>query len=169
MKRFLNFVVLIGLVGLLGYFVWHRCNRNNGAEIKEATFNIYLIANPGSNIDGEKTMCDDIVAPISKTVQIERSDVEAAMNELFAQKDTLQMHNYIQGPALLLYNVSVADDVADVYITGDFRIQIKCDIDRIRHQLYDTAKQFKDLKKVNFYINNQAMDEYLAIAEKGFH
>lgn len=169
MKRFLNVVILLAVLGGLGYFVWHRCNKKNSAETKEKTFNIYLIADPESNVEGEKTMCGDIVAPISETVPIERSEVEAAMNELFAQKDTLQMHNYIQGPALLLYNVSVADDIADVYITGDFRIQIKCDVDRIRHQLYDTAKQFKELRKVNFYINNQPLDEYLSIAEKGFH
>ncbi|MCL4547846.1 MAG: hypothetical protein M1495_04680, partial [Bacteroidetes bacterium] len=144
MKRFFNVVILIAVVGGLAYFVWHRCNRKNGTETKETTFNIFLIANAGTNVEGEKTICDDIVTPVSKTVIVEKSEIEAAMNELFAQRDTLQLHNYIQGPGLLLFNVSVADNVADVYITGDFRIQIKCDVDRIRHQLYDTAKQFKD-------------------------
>ena len=169
MKKFLNIVFFIVVVGGLSYFIWNRCNKKNGAETKEITFNIYLIGNEGSSVEGEKTMCNDVVVPVSKTVVPEKTEIEAAMNELFAQQDTLQLHNYIQGPALLLYNVSVADDVADVYITGDFRIQIKCDIDRIRHQLYDTAKQFKGLKKVKFYINNQSLDDYLAIAEKGFH
>ncbi|MCL6097475.1 MAG: GerMN domain-containing protein [Bacteroidetes bacterium] len=167
MKRFFNVVILIAVIGGLGYFVWHRCNRKNGTETKETTFNIYLISDTGTNVEGEKTICNDIVTPVSKTVIVEKSEIEAAMNELFAQRDTLQLHNYIQGPGLLLFNVSVADNVAEVYITGDFRIQIKCDIDRIHHQLYDTAKQFKDLQ-VKFYINNEPLDNYLAIAEKGF-
>lgn len=169
MKKFFNVLALIVVLSAAGYFVWNRCNKKSGAESKEATFNIYLITYDGSGAQGKKTSCNDIVTPLQKKVIVEKSDIEAAMNELFAQKDTLQLHNFIRGPGLLLFNVLVADDVAEVFITGDFRIQIKCDIDRIHDQLYETAGQFKDLKQVKFYINNQSLDNYLSVAEKGFH
>ena len=169
MKKFINIIILIAILGFAGNFVWNRCNKKNGAEFKVATFKIYMIAYAGVNVEGKKTSCNDVVTPLTKKVIVEKSAIEAAMNELFAQKDTLQLHNFIRGPELLLFNVLVADDVAEIFMTGDFRIQIKCDIDRIREQLYETAKQFKDLKQVKFYINNQSLDKYLSVAEKGFH
>lgn len=168
MKRFFNIVVSIAVLTAAVYFVWNRCSKKNGAEFKEATFDIYLIAYGGSSADGKRTLCNDIVTPVSKTVTVEKSEIEAAMNELFAQRDTLQLHNFIKGPGLMLVNVFVADDIAEVFMTGDFKIQIKCDVDRIRYQLYETIRQFKDLKQVKFYLNNQPLDNYLEIAEKGF-
>ncbi len=169
MKRFFNIVILIATIASAGYFVWNRLSKKNGTESKEATLDIYLIGYDNSSTVGKRTLCSDTVTPISKTVTVEKSEIEAAMNELFAQHDTLQLHNFIEGPGLMLINVFVADDIAEIYMTGDFKIQIKCDVDRIRYQLYETVRQFKDLKQVKFYINNQSLDNYLAIAEKGFH
>ncbi len=135
---------------------------------KEISVNIYLVAYEGSNLSGKTIGCNDILTPITKNVSVENNEVESALNELLITKDSEVLKNFVKGPSLLVYQVTIANGIADVYLKGDFHISGVCDIPRIKEQLYETAKQFSDIKKVKFYVNNETLESYLSISEKGF-
>jgi spore germination protein GerM len=133
------------------------------------TINIYMVAPEGSTLTGKPIDCNDILVPISKTILIEKNEVESALTELFAAKDTDELKNYIKGPGLILYQATVSDGIAEVYIKGDFAITSLCHISRIHEQLYETAKQFPDVKEVKIFINAQSLESYLSISKQGFN
>ncbi|MCX6175665.1 MAG: GerMN domain-containing protein [Ignavibacteriales bacterium] len=140
----------------------------NGNGPKEISVNIYLVAYQGSNLNGKKIGCNDILVPITKNVLVENNEVESALNELLITKDSEELKNFVKGPSLLVYQVTIADGIADVYLKGDFHMSAVCDIPRIKEQLYETTKQFSDIKEVKIYINDKTLESYLTVAQEGF-
>jgi len=153
-------LILIGI----SFFIWN-CSSNKSKEI---SVNVYMVALQGTKLHGKLIGCNDILVPSVRTVLVEGNEVEASMNELLSAKDTEELKNFVKGPALLLYQATTANGVADVYLKGDFNISTICDIQRIKEQLYETAKQFSEIKRVNIFINDQTLESYLSLAEQGF-
>ncbi len=168
MKRISSIVFFIVIAGVVAFLIIKKCGKSETDEPKEITANIYLVTFEGTDLEGKTFGCNDVLVPVSKKLTVENSDIETALNELFKEKDTPELHNFIKGPGLLLIQVLVANNLAEVYIKGDFDISTKCDIERIREQLYETAKQFSEYKAVKFYIGDKTLEEYLSIAEAGF-
>ena len=135
---------------------------------KEISVNIYMIAYEGSNLSGKAIGCNEILVPITKNVLVENNEVEAALNELLATPSIDELKNYVKGPSLIVYQVTIANGIADVYLKGDFDISGICDISRIKEQLYETAKQFSDIKTVKIYVNDKTLEAYLSESEQGF-
>jgi len=168
MKKILSLIVSIGIIAAIIWLIINKFSKSDADEPKELTANIYLVAPKGSNQTGKTIGCGDILVAESKNIQFEKTPIEAILTELFAQNSTNDLHNYVKCPNLLLYQVTVANGNADIYLKGDLIITSVCDSSRIREQLYETAEQFPDIKKINFYINTQTLETYLSIAKKGF-
>jgi hypothetical protein len=168
MKKLLSAVFSIGILTAIILLIINRCSKTDSDEPKELTANIYLVAPKGSDQTGKTFGCGDILVAESKNIQYEKTPLEAILAELFARNSTNDLHNFVKGPNLILYQVTIANGNADIYLKGDFVITSVCDSARIREQLYETANQFPDIKKINFFINTQTLETYLAIAKKGF-
>jgi len=134
----------------------------------EQEIKIYFVALGESNQQGKIIGCNDKLVEVTKSLKVEKSPLESAITELLASTDSDEVRNYVKGFQLMLFQVTIAGGVGDVYLNGELTINGTCDIPRIREQLYETAKQFTDLKKVNFYINTQPLEKYLDIAGQGF-
>lgn len=160
-------LILIG-IAFFGFLMAAGCGKNSKDEPEESAFMIYLVAPEGSNLQGKIIGCKDILVPVSKLSPVEKNVVESAMMELFAAKSSEEYTNFIKGPGLFLYQATLSNGIAEIYIKGDFAISSKCDISRIREQLYETAGQFSDVKNAKFFINAETLESYLSIAEKGF-
>ncbi len=156
----------ISVISIILFLIVIISCKSNGP--KEISVNIYLIAFEGSNLNGKKIGCNDILVPITKNVLVENNEVEAALNELLATPGTDELKNFIKGPSLIVYQVTIANGIAGVYLKGDFDISNLCDIPRIKEQLYETAKQFSDIKNVEIYINDKTLESYLSVSEQGF-
>jgi hypothetical protein len=167
MIKSMRIFLMISLI--MTSFLFYRCGKKDTDEPKEITVNIYLVALEGSTLRGKTIGCKDILVPISKNVLIEKNVVESAMNELFAAKSTDELKNFIKGPALFLYQVTLSNGIAEIYFKGDFHISAVCDILRIKEQLYETAKQFPEVKEVKIFINAQSLESYLSLAKQGFN
>jgi hypothetical protein len=167
MKRIINIVILAAMVVAGVYFLVSRFVKKDFFESKDKEINIYLVSYGNSGLKGRPIGCNDILVPISKTISGEISDLESALNELLAQKETSELHTFVKGPGLLLYKVLIADGKAEVYLKGDFEIRQICAIDHIKEQLYATASQFTEYREVKFYIGNQTLEKYLSIARIG--
>jgi hypothetical protein len=168
MKKILSAIISIGIIIVIILLVINKCSKSDSDEPKEVTANIYLVAPKGSNQTGKTIGCGDILVAESKNIQFEKTPLEAILTELFAQNSTSDLHNYVKCPNLILYQVTLANGNADIYLKGDFIITSVCDSSRIREQLYETVKQFPEIKKINFYMNTQTLETYLSIARKGF-
>lgn len=161
--------VFLLMSALLASILLNGCGKKNSDEPKEITVNVYMVALEGSKLQGKTIGCNDLLVPISKNVLVEKSHVESAMIELFATKDTEDLMNFIKGPGLFLYQVTLSNGIAEIYLKGDFNISGVCDIPRIQEQLYETAKQFSDVKRVKIFINAQSLESYLSVAKQGFN
>lgn len=150
-------------------FLFYKCSKKDTDEPKEMTVNFYMVALEGSTLQGKTIGCNDILVPISKNVLIEKNEVESAMNELFAAKSTDKLINFIKGPGLFLYQVTLSNGIAEIYLKGDFAISNVCDVPRIQGQLYETAKQFSNVREVKIFINAQSLESYLSLAKQGFN
>lgn len=157
---------LISVILIIFFTIFIISCKSNGP--KEISVNIYLIAFEGTNLNGKKIGCNDILVPITKNVLVENNEVEAALNELLVTPSTDELKNFIKGPSLIVYQVNIANGIADVYLKGDFDISNLCDIPRIKEQLYETSKQFSDIKNVEIYINDKTLESYLSVSEQGF-
>lgn len=166
MTKSVRIFLMISLVP--ASFLFYNCSKKNTDEPKEIAVNLYMVALEGSTLQGKNIGCNDILVPIPKNVMIEKNKVDAAMTELFAAKNTDGLINFIKGPGLFLYQVTLSNGIAEIYLKGDFHILNVCDIPRIQGQLYETAKQFPDVKEVKIFINAQSLESYLAIAKRGF-
>lgn len=153
-------------------FLLMNCGKSEETkeEVNEISVKIYLVAYPGSKLNGKTIGCNDKLVSVERKIVAERSPIEAAINQLISEKpaEIEDLKNFVKGPQLMLVQVTIAAGAADVYLTGDFDISTICDISRIQEQLFETAKQFTDLKKVNFFINNQTLEDYLSIAKESF-
>ncbi|MEW6652551.1 MAG: GerMN domain-containing protein [Bacteroidota bacterium] len=149
-----------------GFFLFSCSNQSKSST--EQSVKLYLIALEGSSQQGRTIGCNDILVEITKTVKLEKTPLESTINELIAAKDSEELKNFVKGYQLMVIQLTIANSVADVYLNGELSINGTCDIPRIREQLNETAKQFTELKKVNFYINSQPIENYLNIAGQGF-
>ena len=162
MKKIKTLLIFSSLLLPLLFFA---C-KNNGP--KEISVNIYMVAYEGSHLSGKTIGCNDILVPIIKNVLVENNEVESALNQLLITEDTAELKNFVKGSSLLIYQVTIANGIADIYLKGDFNIFSICDIPRIKEQLYETAKQFSDITKVKIYINDKTLESYLSLSEEGF-
>ena len=167
MIKSMRIFLLISIV--LTSFLFYKCSKKDTDEPKEMTVNFYMVALEGSTLQGKTIGCNDILVPISKNVLIEKNEVESAMNELFAAKSTDKLINFIKGPGLFLYQVTLSNGIAEIYLKGDFAISNVCDVPRIQGQLYETAKQFSDVREGKIFINAQSLESYLSLAKQGFN
>jgi spore germination protein GerM len=161
MKRIRSIILLL----LSGFSLFTNCSKNEQADSK---VNIYLVAFAGTSLEGKQIGCGDVLVSVTKNVLVEKNVVESAINELLLVTDTDELRNFVKGPGLLLFQATIANETADVYLKGEFNISGVCDIPRIKEQLYETIKQFPEIKKVNIFINDKSLEDYLSLAGKGF-
>lgn len=159
--------VIISVILIASAVFWCSCSdRDTGSS--EQTIKLYFVASNGNNQQGKSFGCNDVLLELSKTIRVDKTPLESAVSELISAQNTEDYKNFVKGINLMVFQVTTVSGVADVYLTGEFTIKSVCDILRLKEQLYTTANQFSEIKKVNFYINSQPLESYLTIAEKGF-
>jgi hypothetical protein len=163
MNKLVFKIILIGFLTILVL----GCSESSN-NIKDQKLNIYLIALEGTEAKGQIIGCNDVLVPIEKELKIARSGLEAVLTALMNEKSSESLKNFVRGPGLILAQVTVANMVADVYFKGDFDISGACDIPRIQEQVYSTAKQFPELKRINIFVNNVTFENYLSVAKMSF-
>lgn len=163
MKKYYYFFSFLAAI----LFLFGCGKKEEQTDSPKQSVNIFLVAHAGSSLTGKSIGCNDVLVPVSKEVVIEKSPIYSAVNELISAVDTDELHNYVRGPQLMLVHVTIAGGIAEIFLQGDLIIAGACDIPRIREQLYETVKQFQEIKKFKFYLNERTLESYLNIASKG--
>jgi hypothetical protein len=169
MEKYLNIISAFLLVLFLIFNA--GCRKAEQQEMTDTITTpttIYLVAFEGTKLTGKTFGCNDVLIAKEINVEVKKTLLQATLDELLQYNVIDELQNFVKGPGLILVQVTVAGGIADVYFKGDFLISGTCDIPRIKEQLTETANNFSEYKKVNFYINNQTLDEYLSVAKASF-
>ncbi len=107
-------------------------------------------------IEGKQRGCDTIYM-ISRRVAPTTMPLNAAYRALFDFKTDLDFYygNYVMyHPELNFDRATIDKGVASVYLTGKVeKAKNKCDAQRLRNQIEETAFQFNTVKSVQIYLN----------------
>lgn len=133
---------------------------------KTTKLKIFLIALEDGGVAGKKIGCNDSVVPVTVEVPKTSGVLRAALTQLLAQRDQYYgqsgLYNALYQSNLEISSLSLKDGKAVVKLKGDFTLGGECDSPRVKAQLVETARQFKTVSKVTFYINGKLLDDLLS-------
>ncbi len=140
--------------------------QQDGENSLFTTTNIYLIALEDDGRNGQETGCDDSVLPVEVEIEPTVSPLTTALETLFNIDerfyDESGLYNALYRTDLAVERIDIVDDVATIYLTGDFAIGGVCDSPRVRAQLEETALQYATVDEVQIFVNGESLDSLLS-------
>ena len=128
--------------------------------------NIYLIALEDAGRNGQEIGCSDSVIPVEVEIEPTIAPLTAALETLFSIDERFYgqsgLYNSLYRADLAVERIDIVDDVATIYLTGDFAIGGVCDSPRVRAQLEETALQYATVDEVQIFINGESLDSLLS-------
>jgi hypothetical protein len=126
---------------------------------------IFLIATEDSGGLGRKVACSDSTVPVVVELPRQRPALEGALEALLAHDGRYDratgLYNPLYASPLEIQRVERADGEARVYLTGYVEVGGDCDGPRMLAQLTETALQFSDLQRVQFYLGGKPLGPLL--------
>jgi hypothetical protein len=171
----------INLVLTLGFLSLTACNQGKAGQTGPAAVTVlrageptqrvrvFLIA-PGDNgRAGHKVGCGDSAVPVEINLPSQEPGLEGALRALLALKERYQepsgLSNPLYSSALELVRVerqgAHGSDIR-VYLKGYLERGDECDNPRILAELQETALQFPDVSRVQFFLDDRPLAEILS-------
>lgn len=125
---------------------------------------VFLVAAP---IESGNTDCDDKAAPVEVTLPAETPALQGALEGLLALGggpwDTRSgLYNALHASPLTLEKIERRGAAATVHLHGYLELGAPCDARRALAQLTETALQFPDIERVQFYLEGKPLQGELA-------
>ncbi len=140
--------------------------QDEGEGILFTSTNIYLIALENAGRDGQEIGCGDSVIPVEVEIEPTIAPLTAALETLFSIDERFYgesgLYNALYRADIAVERIDIVDDVASIYLTGDFAIGGICDNPRVRAQLEETALQYYTVDEVQIFINGESLDSLLS-------
>lgn len=122
---------------------------------------LYLVALGAGGELGSLTGCDGAITPIAQTIRPTVSPMTGALQALLQMKERRNgeagLYNPLSQSTLTLDRITIANERADVNLTGDLQTNDACEQARIQAQLAATALQFPAVNEVQILINGQPL------------
>lgn len=122
---------------------------------------IYLIALEDGGERGEEIGCGDSLVPVPVDLPPDVEPLQGAIEVLLAA-DEEGLYNALAQSDLQVDGFQVEDGEAIIALSGDFLIGGTCDVPRVRAQLEETALQFDEVDGVEFLIDGDPLNAFLA-------
>ena len=93
-------------------------------------------------------------------------DVATALNRLFSyhQQYVAGLYNPVYTSTFAVTSVELKGTTAYIYLSGSYvKSNDKCDKGRVRNQVWQTVRQFKDIKVVQIYLGSALLGDVLAV------
>ena len=153
LRRFLTVALLTGFAALpcVGKVT---ANSEKTSKVK-----VYLVAVNDKGKSGKKIGCDDSLVAVKREVPKTQATLKAALEELIAipHEFNAQLGNYVFGPDLKLKSATIKGGTATIRFSGAISVAGICDEPRITEQIYQTAMQFRTVKRVKVFVGNQTL------------
>lgn len=122
---------------------------------------VYLVAMGDNGKTGKKIGCEDSLVPVTRTIRKTAAPLTAALAQLLATPQhpavNPKLENFWKGRDLKIKSVSIRNNTATIYISGEVFVAGVCDIPRIESQIEETARQFPNVKRVKVFIGRQSL------------
>lgn len=122
---------------------------------------VYLIALEDGGVDGRRVGCGDSAVPVEVTLPRRGPALEGALDALLSRKETYDtrsgLYNALHGSNLEVDRIERSGPEVRVHLTGYLEIGGECDSPRVLAQLNETALQFSDVQRAQFYLEGKPL------------
>lgn len=127
---------------------------------------VFLISPGDQGHSGHKVGCGDSAVPVELGLPRKEPGLAGALGALLALKERYQepsgLSNPLYSSALQLVRVERHGGDVRVYLKGYLEMGDECDNPRILAELQETALQFKDVSRVQFFLDERPLPEILS-------
>ncbi len=127
---------------------------------------VFLISPGDQGHAGHQVGCGDSAMPVELALPRKEPGLEGALGALLALKERYQepsgLSNPLYSSALQLVRVERHGGDARVYLKGYLEMGDECDNPRMLAELQETALQFKDVSRVQFFLDDRPLPEILS-------
>jgi hypothetical protein len=136
------------------------------ADQPVAQVRVFLISPGDQGHSGPKVGCGDSAVPVEVALPRREPGLTGALHALLALRERYQepsgLSNPLYSSALELVRIERQGAEARIYLKGYLELGDGCDNPRILAELQETARQFSDVTRVQFYLDDRPLAEILS-------
>ena len=127
---------------------------------------VFLISPGDQGHSGTKVGCGDSAVPVEVALPRREPGLPGALHALLALRERYQepsgLSNPLYSSALELVRIERQGEEARIYLKGYLELGDGCDNPRILAELQETARQFSDVTRVQFFLDDRPLPEILS-------
>lgn len=127
---------------------------------------VFLISPDDKGRSGKKVGCGDSAVPFEIALPHPEPALEGALRALLGLKGQYHepsgLYNALYTSSLDLVRIERQGNAARVYLKGYLELGGECDNPRMLAELQETALQFTDVTRVQFYLEDKPLPQILA-------
>ncbi|HEV8579380.1 MAG TPA: hypothetical protein VGX68_09890 [Thermoanaerobaculia bacterium] len=158
---------LLALLSLLSFLC--GCRRSESAPSLEAGTStrkarIFMISVKDGAVAGPEAGCGGKLTPIDVELPAPSPALEGSLEALLAAGDQYQsagFYNALANSPLRLERVERKGGAARIFLAGYLELGGECDGSSVLSQLTETAAQFRDLERAEFFLDGKPLRELL--------
>lgn len=156
-----SFLLLYALVSC------HRADSPQGLGTGATTrrARIFLIAIEDHGKAGPDVGCGDSAVPVEVELPAPKPALRGSLEALLSagkSHESAGYYNALANSPLRLQRIERSGDRARIYLTGYLELGGECDSPRVLSQLDETATQFRDLQKAEFFLDGKPLADLLS-------
>lgn len=136
---------------------------NAGARIRQAR--IFLISTRDGKVAGPEVGCGGRAVPIEVELPAPAPALQGSLKALLEAGKRYEgagLYNSLAHSPLRIERIERRGGSARIYLAGYLELGGECDSPRVLSQLTETATQFRDLKKAEFFLDGKPLRALLA-------
>lgn len=130
------------------------------------SFSLYFVALEDDGKSGEKIGCGDSLVSVRIPANNSTAPLTSVLEQLLAIDEQFYgksgLYNALYQSDLTIASVVIENGIATVQLTGSTKLSGACDAPRFQEQLERTASQFSEITRVDIFINDIPLAEYLS-------
>ncbi len=162
LPRFLGLALLVGICCCTS-------DDSGAADLQAGTeterVDVFLISPQDGGVLGRRVGCGDSAVPVEVRLPRRAPALEGAHRALLdlrsSQYHASGFYNALYASPLTLQTIERSGTEARIRLTGYLEIDGSCDGQRVLAQLIETALQFKDVQRVQFWLDDRPLRDLL--------
>lgn len=130
------------------------------------SFSLYFVALEDDGKTGEKIGCGDSLVAVGIPANNSSAPLTSVLEQLLAIDEQFYgksgLYNALYQSNLAIASVVIESGIATVKLSGSTKLNGVCDSPRVQEQLQRTASQFSEITRVDIFINDIPLAEYLS-------